>query len=214
MLCPVAPGDARLGDGFCEDALNIRACGYDGGDCCSSTCKQSQIQGSCALSRMNCRDKAASKDVVPPVILAPGNTTIPVSLLANASDPGRDMQASAYDNFPCFVPHIETSDQVTLAGNADCSSKVSYVLTRTYTARDRAGNVGQATAILTVLDDEPPMLLNTPQPPQTVMDSTFVRGGGMANSTRVSPGLSLGSKQRLPSPRVACSVQIASDGQV
>ena len=30
----------RIGDGICENSLNILACLYDGGDCCESTCSQ------------------------------------------------------------------------------------------------------------------------------------------------------------------------------
>ena len=183
MPCPVEPSDARLGDGLCDDALNIRACGYDGGDCCSSTCKPSLLDGSCALSTFNCRDSGASRDTTPPKIVAPVHFTRTFTWL-NTSNPDRAIEAAAVDNFPCFVPHITIND--TKIGGEDCGQGVWYVLRRTYSATDRAGNVGRAVATLTILDDVPPQLLNTPQPRNTTMNSTFVRGGAMANATKVS----------------------------
>ena len=31
ITCPLA----KIGDGYCEDSMNIEECNYDGGDCCS-----------------------------------------------------------------------------------------------------------------------------------------------------------------------------------
>jgi hypothetical protein len=93
------------------------------------------------------------------------------------------VEATATDNFPCFVPNITISDK--RIAEADCRPGIWYVMNRTYTTTDRAGNVGSATARLNILDDVPPVLVNTPQPNVTVMNSTYVRGGGMANDTKV-----------------------------
>lgn len=46
-------GVANIGNGQCDAALNVRACGYDGGDCCSCTCVDSD-EHSCGDSVFNC----------------------------------------------------------------------------------------------------------------------------------------------------------------
>lgn len=43
----------HLGNGRCSDVFNIAACGYDGGDCCECTCKDTGERA---------RDGAITKD--------------------------------------------------------------------------------------------------------------------------------------------------------
>ena len=50
-----------FGDGFCDDANNVEACKYDGGDCCASTCGVGYVVSSeCGADHYNCLDTAAS----------------------------------------------------------------------------------------------------------------------------------------------------------
>lgn len=164
--------------------LNIRACGYDGGDCCSTTCRPSRlVQGACAPAQFNCRNKTAALDLLPPTIIAPTNFTRPVTWLNDSANANLPLEAAAYDNFPCFVSKINVSD-VKLS-DADCTRGVFHTIRRIYTATYKAGNVGRASAIVTILDDVPPRLAGVPQPAYVTWNSTFVRGGGMANATRV-----------------------------
>lgn len=44
-----------LGDGFCDEELNVPSCGYDGGDCCVCSC----IGTACSLGQFNCLDPDA-----------------------------------------------------------------------------------------------------------------------------------------------------------
>eukprot|EP00752_Nemacystus_decipiens_P007555 g6749.t1 len=44
---------ANIGNGQCDEALNVPSCGYDGGDCCSCTCLSSD-EHSCADNVFNC----------------------------------------------------------------------------------------------------------------------------------------------------------------
>lgn len=47
--------DPRLGDGFCNDELNVggSSCNYDGGDCCPGTCVPDDgVAGSCLSKYM------------------------------------------------------------------------------------------------------------------------------------------------------------------
>merc|ERR1711907_549569 len=41
----------QVGNGWCEDSSNIDSCGWDGGDCCISTCKTTK----CTFGRMCCQ---------------------------------------------------------------------------------------------------------------------------------------------------------------
>ena len=50
----------RIGDGICENSLNILACLYDGGDCCESTCSQDLCEGA---SDSTCFDPAACENI-------------------------------------------------------------------------------------------------------------------------------------------------------
>ena len=50
----------RIGDGICENSLNILACLYDGGDCCESTCAQDLCEGA---SDSTCFDPAACENI-------------------------------------------------------------------------------------------------------------------------------------------------------
>ena len=48
-------------DGYCDELIgpyNTRACGWDGGDCCNSTCVDAEYD--CGLVGYNCKDTAAS----------------------------------------------------------------------------------------------------------------------------------------------------------
>eukprot|EP00898_Chlorokybus_atmophyticus_P004261 jgi/Chlat1/4836/Chrsp31S04809 len=44
--CPTGPGYQPLNNGVCDLAYNTAACGYDGGDCCRTTCMDPNICGS------------------------------------------------------------------------------------------------------------------------------------------------------------------------
>ena len=43
-----------IGDGYCDSECNNQANGYDGGDCCSSTCVSGEYQ--CGSNGYNCYD--------------------------------------------------------------------------------------------------------------------------------------------------------------
>lgn len=54
--------DSYLGDGHCDEMVgdyNIQACGWDGGDCCNSTCIDS-TNYTCGVVGYNCRDIEAT----------------------------------------------------------------------------------------------------------------------------------------------------------
>ena len=49
--------DPEYGDGFCDERFNYLECGYDGGDCCVSTCALNRLNDkSCTVDTFNCRD--------------------------------------------------------------------------------------------------------------------------------------------------------------
>ena len=50
----------RVGDGVCENSLNILACLYDGGDCCESTCPQESCEGA---TDATCFDPTACENI-------------------------------------------------------------------------------------------------------------------------------------------------------
>ena len=50
----------RVGDGICENSLNILACLYDGGDCCESTCPQETCEGA---TDSTCFDPSACENI-------------------------------------------------------------------------------------------------------------------------------------------------------
>lgn len=54
--CGVDPG--WLGDGYCDAAANDLLCGYDGGDCCATTCQPGGLYA-CGANGFDCRDPAA-----------------------------------------------------------------------------------------------------------------------------------------------------------
>jgi len=57
--CAAAGGiPSYVGDGFCDDSSNIAACGYDGGDCCPSTCVDSYYE--CGEAGWWCIDPAVT----------------------------------------------------------------------------------------------------------------------------------------------------------
>ncbi|MEC9465872.1 MAG: hypothetical protein VX834_08815 [Myxococcota bacterium] len=48
-------------DGWCDNANNVETCGWDGGDCCSSTCDMTSDYG-CAGSPFDCQDPEACEN--------------------------------------------------------------------------------------------------------------------------------------------------------
>lgn len=52
-----------IGDGFCDIVLNNALCGYDGGDCCSCTCVDSE-EYQCGVWGYDCQDPDISSDCV------------------------------------------------------------------------------------------------------------------------------------------------------
>jgi hypothetical protein len=66
VLCVVSDvTDGLIGNGFCDGLFNLHACGWDGGDCCASTCESSSSQGdSCGKDGFWCRDPDAADEYV------------------------------------------------------------------------------------------------------------------------------------------------------
>ena len=61
----------NFGDGYCDSAINNEACGFDGGDCCPSTCDDAvyacggsiQVNGDVVgASNYNCLDPTACEN--------------------------------------------------------------------------------------------------------------------------------------------------------
>ena len=76
-LCPVpdacqdAGGNSYWsGDGMCDDANNNEACGWDGGDCCCSTCDTTDFTNYDPWECGNAGDEAVPYDCQDPVALA------------------------------------------------------------------------------------------------------------------------------------------------
>jgi len=72
--------NSNIGNGYCDCQYNNEQWGYDGGDCCPSTCVQNpQLHGSCvhsAVNRMECKQPGcvtAAGTVVPPPPARPAN---------------------------------------------------------------------------------------------------------------------------------------------
>lgn len=54
--------DPAYGDGFCDERLNYFECGYDGGDCCVSTCALNRLNlKSCTPETFDCRDPQSNQ---------------------------------------------------------------------------------------------------------------------------------------------------------
>ena len=135
------------GDGLCDPDQNFEKCGYDGGDCCLNTCKQSSLEGSCTPSTlMDCRASDADVDIVDPVLhnLPEG----PLTGLTCSDNPPWPA-VSATDNDPCFEAMVETYE----LGTPGCSS---WTKTRTWTAVDPTGNTVSFTQTLEVGADTTP----------------------------------------------------------
>ena len=49
-----------IGDGYCDSSTNSAACGWDGGDCCESTCVDSTF--SCGIVAYICQDPSACEN--------------------------------------------------------------------------------------------------------------------------------------------------------
>jgi len=72
IIAPVPgapPGTACIGylgdwnDGYCHDGLNTAACGYDGGDCCPSTCNIGNVGRLCYTTTItDCVDPNAEEN--------------------------------------------------------------------------------------------------------------------------------------------------------
>ena len=69
-----APIETYLGDGYCDsyEPYNSAACGWDGGDCCESTCEDSTYD--CGTAGYLCLDPAAP-DVTVPTTTSTSTTT-------------------------------------------------------------------------------------------------------------------------------------------
>lgn len=152
--CPVAADNARLGNGVCDGELNIPACKYDGGDCCSTTCQRSPlVLDGCRPDKFDCRDPAASVDTQAPKLFGvPSNYSVVAESRLNATQ----QPVLAVDNFPCFDPDTQVTTQVLTPHPRThaCDSKILYYVERSWEATDRVGNTGSASAVLTVLDDQ------------------------------------------------------------
>ena len=83
--------------------------------------------------------KIVYKDVVPPTITLTGDTTIPVEIGSEFTDPG----ATANDDVDGDV-----TKTVTIDGDYDINTPGVYTLT--YSAKDKSGNVGTAQRIVLV----------------------------------------------------------------
>ncbi|MEL6864001.1 MAG: proprotein convertase P-domain-containing protein, partial [Bacteroidota bacterium] len=124
-------------DGFCEDTYELIRT-WTATDRCGNTSTASQVI-------------TVSDNGSPELMGAPGN----LNLSCDEAIPPI-ATVTAMDNCdpnPLVFPFEET-----LAG--DCPEEFRII--RTWTATDRCGNINTATQIISVVDDEPPVLMNIP----------------------------------------------------
>jgi len=154
--------DPRVGDGLCNDDLNFPECGYDGGDCCPSTCHANSP--GCKFNkctRMNCKDPRPNSPMHPPdppklVPYVPKNITYQCS--ERVRDPAVAAIAPPHLNYDGevtrFYPWVFVKDSIT---EGSCVN--DYVIKRTISsAFDAWGQQAIFVQTITVFDDVKPSL--------------------------------------------------------
>lgn len=101
-------------------------------------------------------------DDEPPVLSGvPNNTTAPVEAVPIIK------KASATDNDQCFDSSKKVTPLEVRMGRQGCTARGNaaylYKLVRTYTAADRSGNTATAVQTVTVVDNQPPVLVGVPK---------------------------------------------------
>lgn len=95
----------RISDGWCDYANNSAACGWDGGDCCESTCVDDHY--SCGFVGYSCLDPGADEN------LAPSDSSCeaaPETLGDGVCDQTHNDQACLWDGGDCCVSTNDTCD--------------------------------------------------------------------------------------------------------
>jgi hypothetical protein len=163
---------------MCNDELNVAACDYDGGDCCSSTCTKSYIPGSCLIG-MNCRDPAARTDKVPPTLYNVPSAPFERNASRVYVTGQQAGEVTASDNFPCFNATVVVSDVNVSTLPRPCAAGVVYHINRTWSVMDRAGNTASQSQLIAVVDDQwldlgvRTLSLPLPSVRQTLFSHTF-----------------------------------------
>jgi hypothetical protein len=156
-----AAGDPRrINNSICDDEYNMVEFNYDGGDCCWTTCVKRVQGGAESCAYFNCLDAkaAAVPDREKPSLHVP-LTMRDVGFVAESDLPSLGA-VSADDNDPCFDGAVTVQEQRAPADNLNvtCETKCFW-LTRTWTARDRAGNEASTTTTVLVQAEPFPLLL-------------------------------------------------------
>lgn len=103
------------------------------------------------------RDVAAGGDLTPPAIVCPPDLNISCT---DSTDPSFTGTATVADN--CDLdPEIEFVDQQ-LPGNCPDGGKILYQIRRTWSATDAAGNQATCEQLISVVDNDPPVVMVPP----------------------------------------------------
>ncbi len=122
--CPKSVIPAYLGDGYCDPPpYNSAACGWDGGDCCASTCINSTYI--CGHVAYDCHLQWAEPTVCPTAI--PSRPTLSPSARPTRSPSLRptviptELPSESPTDFPTFVPTVEPTQLPTAEPSAEPS---------------------------------------------------------------------------------------------
>lgn len=155
--CP-AGAAARLGNGFCDDDLNIPACQFDNGDCCLATCQPTEVIGSCARETLNCRNTAQPVDTQPPELFnlpQPASQVVLKPYRWLVKDGTREPvdEVAASDNWPCFSGKV-TITNANVTRDRLCADRVLFHIQRTWSTQDAAGLTASASRVFGIVDDQ------------------------------------------------------------
>jgi hypothetical protein len=114
--CTAAGGQASwMSDGYCDGGNNIAECGFDGGDCCESTCVEGPQYDCSTACSGDCLDPEASDDECAPPTCA--DTSCGTYVLSGSYTCWEMIDTYGFDCSVCEAEGIDCSDPAADGGD-------------------------------------------------------------------------------------------------